>query len=103
MSNQVAHWRELAFRLGFQVTAPATIPVGDGSATFTALLPQFGGENGMIADPYWEAISPYADALLRLGYGYSAVEIGSNPDDESAKEMLRDWGWSAAEPKPSWW
>jgi hypothetical protein len=103
MSNQVDRWRELASRLRFEVIAPATIRLLDGSATFTALLPQFGGNAGMIADPDWETISPYADALFTLGYGYSAVEIGDGPDYESAKEMLRDWGWSAAGPKPSWW
>lgn len=97
------HWRELASRLGFEVIAPASVLVGEGSATFAALLPQIGAKNGMIVDPDWEAISPYADALLRLGYGFSAVDIGTDPDAESAKKMLRDWGWSADEPKPSWW
>jgi len=103
MGNEADHWRELGSRLGVEVTAPATIPVGDRSATFTALLPQFGGKSGMIADPDWEVISPYADALSRLGYGFSAVEIGSESDDESVKDMLRDWGWTAAEPTPDWW
>jgi hypothetical protein len=103
MSNPADNWRELASRLGVQVIAPASIPIGNRSALFAALLPQFGAKHGMIAHPDWEAISPHADTLARLGYGFSAVEIDGDLDDESAKEMLRDWGWSAAEPKPSWW
>jgi hypothetical protein len=103
MSNEVNCWRALASRLGIEVTAPVTVQVGDESATFAALLPQFGGRKGMIADPDWEAIDPHADALLRLGYGFSAIEIGSDPDDESTKEVLRDWGWTVSEPMPDWW
>ncbi|HEX5184207.1 MAG TPA: hypothetical protein VFW19_13805 [Allosphingosinicella sp.] len=103
MSDEVGYWRALASQLDIKVTAPATVLLGDESVTFTALLPQFGGDSGMIADPQWEVISPYADALLKLGYAYSAVELGSDGDDDSARRMLRDWGWSAPEPKPGWW
>jgi hypothetical protein len=103
MSNPVDNWRELASRLGLEVIAPAIVSVGERSTTFAALLPQIGAKNGMIVDPEWEAIGPHADALSRLGYAYSAVDIGTDFDAESAKEMLRDWGWSADEPKPSWW
>ena len=103
MSTEVDRWREIASRLGIEIVAPATIALGDGNAIFTALLPQFGAKNGMIAEPNWNALSPFADTLTRLGYAFSAVEVGSDGDDESAKEMLRDWGWSAAEPKPAWW
>jgi hypothetical protein len=104
MSDQVDRWRALASRLGFEVIAPATVAVGDERVPFTALLPQFGAERGMIADPDWEKIKPYADALWELGYGYSVVKLRCNiADDESAQEMLRDWGWAAPDPKPSWW
>lgn len=102
MSIQVNRWRELGARLGLQVEALATVALDDTSATFTALLPQLGAKNGMIAGSDWDAISPFADALLRQDYGFSVVEIGDG-EDESVKEMLRDWGWSAAEPKPAWW
>lgn len=104
MTDEVECWRGLASQLGFKIVAPATVVVGDERVTFTALLPQFGGEQGMIADPDWEKISPHADALLRLGFGYSVVEVGCHTAEaDSAREMLRDWGWSAADPKPSWW
>lgn len=103
MSDQASLWNALACRLGIKVSAPATVHLADKSVTFTALLPQFGGKSGIIVDPDWEVISPHADALLKLGHGFSAVELGSGGDDERFKEMLRDWGWSADEPKPSWW
>jgi hypothetical protein len=77
------------------------MPLSSGLATFTVLLPQFGAKNGMVADPDWEAIGPHERELLDAGYGFSTVGISG--DLESAKSMLRDWGWSAPEPKPSWW
>jgi hypothetical protein len=101
MGNQADHWRQLGFALGLGVTAPVAIAVAGKELTFTALLPQLGGRHGIIVDPDWEAIGPHSDELTRLGFGFSAVEIGD--DVESAKEMLRDWGWTANEPKPSWW
>ena len=103
VTDEVNRWQALGSQLGFRVIAPATLLVEGESVTFTALLPQLGGENGMIADPQGETIIRYADALRRLGYGYSVVELGSDADAESAQEMLRDWGWSGREPRPLWW
>jgi hypothetical protein len=103
MVSQADHWHRLASRLEFDVIAPAIILVGSASITFTALLPQFGCRCGMIVDPDWNVIEPNSEKLMQLGYGYSAVEIGSNSDDQSAKEMLRDWGWSSEDPRPAWW
>ncbi len=93
----------MALCLGLQIIAPATVSLGSQTATFTALLLQFGGKNGMIVDPDWMTISPLADALVRLGYGYSVVELDHITDDDGPQKMLRDWGWTAAEAKPSWW
>jgi hypothetical protein len=103
MTEEVNRWRSLASRLGVEVIAPATIIVGDDSVTFTALLPQFGAPNGVVAHADWNAIGPHASTLGDLGYGFSTVTLDSETDDESAKEMLRDWGWSAPEPMPLWW
>lgn len=103
MTDEVDRWRGLASRLGIKVIAPAIIEAGNETASFVALLPQFGGKNGMIADPEWNAIEPHAASLIKLGYGYSAVSLGAETDDESAQEMLRDWGWSSEERKPPWW
>jgi hypothetical protein len=57
----------------------------------------------MIANPDRETIRPHADALLNLEYGYSAVAVGSDNDDEGAQDLLRDWGWPASEPTPHSW
>jgi hypothetical protein len=103
MADEVDHWRSLAARLGFELKAPACVPIAGESVTFTAHLPQFGSEMGMIADPDGHLMSRYATALVALGYGYSVVELGGNEDVEGAQEMLRDWGWTATQPKPSWW
>jgi hypothetical protein len=103
MNEQVDRWHALASRLAFKVTTPVTLQLEGENVTFTALLPQFGGKKGMIADPDWEMLSRHRGALMNLGYGYSTVGLGGEPLDQNAKAMLRDWGWSASEPRPCWW
>ena len=51
------------------------------------------------ACPEWDATRPCGEALLKLGYGFSVIEIGDHA--EVAKKKPRDRDWSAAEPKPS--
>jgi hypothetical protein len=103
MADQGRHWCELAAQLGFDITAPITVSIGGEEIVFTAHLPQFGSDKGMIIDPDGGLLSRHATALLELGFGFSAVELEGGGDAEGAEEMLRDWGWVASEPKPSWW
>ena len=103
MPEEADRWRLLGLRLGFDVVAPVSLELDGESVTFTALLPQFGAKNGMIADPDWNALQPHASTLISCGYGYSAVSLGADEGDQSAQAMLRDWGWSVSERKPPWW
>jgi hypothetical protein len=57
----------------------------------------------MIAEQDGRFLRNYCDALIERGYGFSAVKIGSENDDESAREMLRDWGWASDKAMPDWW
>ena len=102
MASEHESWRLIAFELGIQAISPCDLTVDGTRATFTALLPQFGGLAGIIVDPDWSVIEPHADALVREGYGYSCISIeGSVPED--MHEVLTDWGWNGpAEPKPDW-
>ena len=102
MRSEVDRWHALAASLGVEVIAPASLVLGETRVTFAALLPHFGGKNGMIAHPDFDAISPHREQLTKLGYGYSAVSIGDEDDDVSAQELLRDWGWTASEAPPHW-
>jgi hypothetical protein len=102
MTNQSEHWRALGDRLGIQVMAAATVTVADQSVTFTVLLRQIGGPKGIVIDPDWQLIEPYADALTDQGYGFSCCEYGDS-DDESHKEVLREWSWASSEAQPDWW
>lgn len=101
-------WMEFGRRLGIRVLAPAEIDLGGVKARFTALLPQFGGPAGMVVDADWSVIGPHSDALSASGYGYSCVGARKpeNFDDAeataAAREMLADWGWTSAAPKPAW-
>jgi hypothetical protein len=88
-------WRSIASDLGIQAIAPFDLTIGGTRATFTVLLPQFGGRKGMIVDPVWSMIEPYADALAKEGYGYSCVSMeGSTPRD--LQGILADWGWNGS-------
>ena len=101
MTDQTQLWHSLASRLGIQIIAPATLVLRGERVLFTALLPQFGAARGMIAEPDGQFLSRHWIALAEQGYGYSAVEIGT--DEDSAREMLRDWSWAADSPPPSWY
>ena len=105
MIHEVSHWRGLGSRLSIEVKAPAIVFIGGEEVSFTALLPQFGAENGMIAEADCQLMERHAAALIKEGFGYSVVELGVGDDaeDQSAKDMLRDWGWVASMPRPTWW
>jgi len=108
MKTDADYWMEFGRRLGVTVIAPVEIELAGVKAHFTALLPQFGAPAGMIVDADWEIIEPHASALNAAGFGFSCVGAGdpSDLDDPdlmaSGREMLADWGWSSASPKPDW-
>jgi acyl dehydratase len=56
----------------------------------TALV-RVGPPNGMVVDPEWANLAPYAERLIADGFGYSAVSINGEPS--SMVEVLKDWGW----------
>jgi hypothetical protein len=108
MESDANYWRELGRRLGVTVVAPVEIELFGSKATFTALLPDFGAPCGMVVDADWGMIEPHESALLAAGYGFSCVSAGNvayfdDPEAiESVCEMLADWSWSSASPKPNW-
>jgi hypothetical protein len=100
--DQVTAWQEVAAQLGIAITAPCEIRLADGTRVHaSAHIENFGAENGMIADPDWGRIAPYAKALVANGYGFSRVALGPF-DRERIIELLADWGWSALQPAPAW-
>ncbi len=44
---------------------------------------------------FWSAIEPHVSALLEAGFSFYCVGTDGEGDDESAREMLSDWGWAA--------
>ncbi len=102
MKTQSELWGHLADHLGIEAVAPFQLAIGDGIATFAALLPQVGGPAGMIVDPDWGTIEPLSNALVETGFGYSAVTLDDTVTDEDARDMVRDWGWFGIAAKPDW-
>ena len=101
MLNQVDAWNKVAAALGIKVDAPCKVQFPDGTRVrATAHVKQFGAKNGMIVDPDWDILEPYAKVLEAYGYGFSAIEIDLDP--ESLIEVLAEWSWSAPEPSPAW-
>jgi len=83
--------------------APFNLELDGVQMHFTALLPQFGAPAGMVVDADWNVIAPHRHRLLAAGYGFSCVGPGEPTDDVlDGSEMLSDWGWTSASPKPAW-
>jgi hypothetical protein len=100
--NQVRAWKNVAAELDIRVVAPCDIPLPDGTHLIaTAHIQDFGGANGLIADPDWAVLEPYADVLVASGYGFSAVSLDS-VNDQWIIEMLADWTWCGKGPAPAW-
>jgi hypothetical protein len=76
--------------MGFEVVAPCRVTLGDGSIVEATALVKVGPPNGMVVDPEWSVIEPFADRLVAEAFGYSAISISDNDDD--LVDVIRDWG-----------
>ncbi|QXQ06379.1 hypothetical protein KX816_19875 [Sphingosinicellaceae bacterium] len=102
MVAQSELWKRLAEHLGIVAVAPVELEIKGQRLSFAALLPQFGGRAGLVADPSWEVIEPHVEWLVGAGLAYSAVTLDDTVDDESARDMLRDWAWTGDGAAPDW-
>jgi hypothetical protein len=70
------------------------------------LLPQFGGDNGMLIFGSYDDVALYRDEILEAGYGFSILDEPLENEDyckEDYIEILTDWGWSGTrKSKPNW-
>jgi hypothetical protein len=98
-------WRSVASELGLQFVAPFSLALADGSHwEFAALLPQFGGGQGMLIDSEHSAAAFAAAAFA--GYRVSSMLPESHhlPVDASNYiECLVDWGWAGESAAPNWY
>jgi hypothetical protein len=94
---QVRRWRQLANDLGIEVTAPFRLAFSDGAELVAnALIRQFGGAQGLVADEDSGVLVPFFNRLTQQGYGFSCVGIDAADDYRSSNstlEMLADWTW----------
>jgi hypothetical protein len=101
------HWKFIAVKWGLRIEAPYVVKLARGQATVPVLLRDFGAPHGMLLVTEFSQISPHADELVGLGYGYSCLSepigVAHPDDDEALLEMLLDWGWSGAGSPPSWY
>ena len=88
-ADQISRWLAAGERIGFEVTAPCKLVLSDGATLKATALVKVGPPKGMVIDPEWSVLEPYAEQLVGDGFGYSAVTIGD--DDADLTDMLRDW------------
>ncbi len=100
MATQSEIWAEIAKNLNIRVVAPFLYQFSGGEAEFAAMLPDFGGGSGIVADPDWDKIQPATDDLNRDGFGYSCIQV--DDDANGMIEVLEDWTWTGASGKPDW-
>ena len=56
-----------------------------------------GARNGMLIVRNYEDVRPYAEVLVRAGYGYSVLDEPRSDEEfdlELFRRMFLDWGWS---------
>ena len=88
--------------IGVTVVVPYEISLNGRSIIFSALIPHFGSQNGMVVDPDWSVIQPHAHSLNAAGFGYSCMSI-QKFTAEGLRHVLKDWGWSGpTDRKPDW-
>ena len=99
------YWKQAGQLLGFTVEVAYVAVLPDGqSITFSARLPDFGAERGMLLSDNYEDFACHANALVTAGYGYSVLSTPLNnaPDPLEIIDVLQDWGWSASSARPEW-
>ncbi len=98
-------WRVVASALDINCVAPFYLPSENGPPyEFAALLPQFGGERGMLIDI--EHVPKTFSVAVDAEYGCSSMfaETHHLPlDPANYIECLVDWGWFAKDRAPPEW
>jgi len=104
-SKLIAEWEAARDDLGIEIVAPYEVDLGN-NIKFRAevLVKNFGGEKGMLIVTDYNAIEPYAEQLVSLGYGWSVLEEPTEPyNREIFIHMLSEWEWTGDEArKPHW-
>jgi hypothetical protein len=100
-------WKEAAQDLNLEVEAPSSICLPDGETIdVDVLVRKFGHRLGMVVVNSYEKIEPYADDLLKLGYGFSVMDHPREDERYDRSEfidLLSEWSWSGdARNAPKW-
>lgn len=89
---------EAGKQLGVEVVLDPVVRLPSGVEIRGAvLLPELGGDRGMLIVRSFDAVSLVVDELIDNGYGFSVLsEPGAEEpfDLESTADMFRDWGWN---------
>jgi hypothetical protein len=101
----ISYWRNAGQLLGFSIEAPCNLRLPSGIfIDAAALLPDFGARNGMLLISSYDEIQSYLDEINSAGYAFSVLGpfVEFQVDCEAVIDSLRDWGWTARTPPPSW-
>jgi hypothetical protein len=100
-----SQWKSVASALKLEFIAPMSLRLPDGTNfEFAGLLPQFGGQRGMLIGVELSAIA--SAAAMSAGYGVSSMSPEYHHLPVNAAdyvECLVDWGWCASCAAPQWY
>jgi hypothetical protein len=86
--------------LGLGVDLDFTVVVGHEQALrAVARIHNVGMINGMLIFYAYDDVQPYADELVRAGYGYAILDeplINEEFDLDAYRDMFIDWGWQGS-------
>ena len=102
--HSTKRWLEAANDLGFKFIPDFTLQDGADNLTYLGLVPEFGGDRGMLIITERES-SRHIRAAEQHGYGYSCMSEHFEPyDRDTYVELLNDWGWSGPpDCRPAWY
>ncbi len=96
------YWRRLGEDLGIEVYVDSFVIGLENIGRVDAVLPSFGGANGMIVVNDFDQIEAFLAALNESGYGFSTFLAEDKYNRDDAIELLRDWGWTGNGKPPEW-
>jgi hypothetical protein len=105
MSRFQRKWEAAGRRLGLQVDLDYRLQSMGFDLIVPVRLRDFGARRGMLLVTDYSMISPYAEALVDAGFGYSCLSEPaekSETNDSTLIEVLLDWGWSGSGKPPTW-
>lgn len=78
-----------------EIESPFEMSIGENIYCLQYLIKGYGAKHGMVIDKEWSKLEPVTDQLLKMGYGFSCIDL-EDPSCVDFQDVLDDWGVSNA-------